>query len=97
MSITNPNACFDLYKSGKKLSFKQACLAKCADCTNSFSDGREDCQIPTCPIYPFMPYRDSKNNESQSNRPKRVLTDVQKAAMAKGRKNKASGRLAETA
>ena len=88
MSI-NPNTCFELYKSGKRLSFKQACLAKCADCTNSFADGRMDCLIPTCPIYPIMPYKDNKNAVLQTNRPKRVLSPEHLAKMKNNRKNKA--------
>jgi hypothetical protein len=97
MSITNPNTCFELYKSGKKLSFKQQCLAKCADCMNRFLDGREDCLIPTCPLYPSMPYRiksnavnDIENNETGSTKPKKVLSPEHLAKLAMARKNKAN-------
>lgn len=47
------------YYSGKKLHYKAMCLAKCADCMNGYLDGRMDCQIPDCPIYPIMPCREN--------------------------------------
>jgi hypothetical protein len=39
------------------LSARQALLAKCYDCTGSYDGGTEDCEIPDCPLHPFMPYR----------------------------------------
>jgi hypothetical protein len=42
---------------GGRLTFKQAIYAKCYDCMNYFSDGKIDCKIPSCPLFPFMPYR----------------------------------------
>ena len=41
---------------GKKLTFLQAIKAKCYDCMSCYVDGRVDCEIPLCPLYPFMPY-----------------------------------------
>ena len=51
------NTLFQMHKDGKRLSASQRCLAKCADCTNQFADGREDCGVISCPIHPIMPYR----------------------------------------
>jgi hypothetical protein len=48
------------YLAGDRLTQRQAILAKCADCTNWYGDGKDDCLIPDCPIYPFMPYRDKE-------------------------------------
>jgi hypothetical protein len=45
------------HRSGKKLSYKQAVLAKCNECCGFYADGKLDCQIPDCPLYGFMPYR----------------------------------------
>jgi hypothetical protein len=42
---------------GGKLTFKQAILAKCYDCMGFYVDGKADCAIPECPLYPVMPYR----------------------------------------
>ena len=45
---------------GRKLTFKQAVLAKCFDCMGGYVDGLVDCRVPHCPLYPFMPYRENK-------------------------------------
>ena len=43
--------------SGGRLTQRQAILAKCYDCMGYFTDGKEDCGIPECSLYPFMAYR----------------------------------------
>lgn len=45
------------YLEGKRITFKQAILALCYSCTNFYADGKNDCLISHCPLYPFMPYR----------------------------------------
>jgi hypothetical protein len=45
------------HRTGGRLTQRQAILAKCADCTCDFADGREDCDVESCPLHPFMPYR----------------------------------------
>lgn len=47
---------FKSYQNGSKLSLKKAILAKCAECMNFYADGRIDCEVKECPIYPWMPY-----------------------------------------
>ncbi|KQC08181.1 MAG: hypothetical protein APR62_05220 [Smithella sp. SDB] len=42
--------------TAEKLTFRQAIYAKCYDCTNYFSDGKQDCKMTACPLYPFMAY-----------------------------------------
>ncbi len=42
---------------GKRLTQRQAILAKCCECTGYHADGRTDCGITDCPLYQFMPYR----------------------------------------
>ncbi len=42
---------------GERLTQRQAILAKCADCTGYFTDGKLDCLMPDCPLYPFFPYK----------------------------------------
>jgi len=46
--------------AGDALSYKGAVLAKCYECTNGYADGRMDCQVPKCPLYGFMPFRDGR-------------------------------------
>ena len=45
---------------GKVLPRSQAIRAKCADCMGAYEDGAMDCKIPTCPLYPYMPYHGKK-------------------------------------
>ena len=47
-------------KNGQKLSPLKAIKANCYQCMNSYLDGKDDCQIPDCPLYPYMPYRKDK-------------------------------------
>jgi len=48
------------HMEGKRLSFKQAILAKCFECMNGFIDGKQDCGIHDCPLYPWMPFSSRK-------------------------------------
>ncbi len=43
----------------RKLTFRQRCIAKCFECMGGYVDGRVDCRITDCPLYPVMPYRES--------------------------------------
>ena len=45
---------------GKKLTYRQRCLANCYDCMGGYTDGKYSCEITDCPIYPVMPYRNKK-------------------------------------
>ena len=44
------------YLEGGKLTYKQAVQAKCFECMGYCIDGRIDCGISDCPLYPFMPH-----------------------------------------
>lgn len=41
---------------GEVLPRGSAIKAKCYDCSAYYSDGREDCRVHTCPLYPYSPY-----------------------------------------
>lgn len=43
---------------GRTLTQRQAIHANCYDCMGGYSDGKYSCGKVTCPLYPFMPYRD---------------------------------------
>ena len=45
---------------GKKLTLRQAVAAKCYDCGGYYQDGKIDCDLISCPLHPFMPYRIKK-------------------------------------
>jgi hypothetical protein len=44
------------YLNGGKLSLKQMILAKCFECCGNYADGKDDCELSDCPLYPIMPY-----------------------------------------
>ena len=60
------------YLQGDRLTRKEAMLAKCFECMGGYADGKVDCQVESCSLYPFMPFSACKN------RPKRELTPEQK-------------------
>lgn len=47
------------YIGGGKLTQRQMILAKCYDCMGGYADGKMDCGIPGCPLYPIMPYKNT--------------------------------------
>tara|TARA_B100000315_G_scaffold94826_1_gene87156 strand:+ start:9657 stop:9863 length:207 start_codon:yes stop_codon:yes gene_type:complete len=51
------------YLIGEKITFKQAVLAKCYECMCGYNDGKVSCEIPECPLYRFMPYKGTKQND----------------------------------
>lgn len=51
--------------SNARLTCREAILAKCASCMAYYADGRQDCHIPTCPLYPFQPYRSRKTTSKE--------------------------------
>jgi hypothetical protein len=48
----------DAHRAGARLTQRQGILAKCADCMGRYVDGRVDCRVPACPLYPWQPYRE---------------------------------------
>ena len=44
------------HEAGERLTMKQMILAKCYDCRGKYADGKLDCLIPECSLYPMMPY-----------------------------------------
>ena len=41
-------------------NLKPAIMAKCYECMGNYDGGVEDCKIPFCPLYPWMPYKEKK-------------------------------------
>ena len=62
---------------GDRLTLKQAVNAHCYDCTGFFADGKVDCGMKRCSLYPFMPYN--------PNRPKLPGKTMSSAHMEKMR------------
>jgi hypothetical protein len=71
-------------KSGQKLSPKQAILANCYQCLGFYVDGRHDCEIPDCPLYPFMPYRKDKVKAERARSEKQMEHDRKLSLLRSG-------------
>jgi len=70
---------------GERLTIRQMALARCFDCMGYFADGKADCEIPDCPLYPLMSYR---KGEKYRSAPARNLTDEQRAEIGARLKRK---------
>jgi len=57
---------------GEQLTFRETLLAKCYDCLGYYRDGKMDCNVPNCPLYQFMPYREET---------KKAFSDEQKVVL----------------
>ena len=44
------------YLKGEVLTNAVAVQAKCCDCSGYYIGGLKDCNVHTCPLYPFMPF-----------------------------------------
>ena len=66
---------------GNKLTLKQAVNAKCYDCMGFYADGKVDCEMPSCTLYPFMPYNPNRIKKTKT------MTDDQKKAVVERFKN----------
>ena len=70
------------YQLGDKISLKKSVLAKCADCMGYYIDGKMDCMIPDCSLYPFMVY-----GAAWKGRQKKIMSPMQLKAMRQGLKH----------
>ena len=67
--------------SGQRLTLKQAVLAHCYDCLGFYADGKHDCNMPHCPLHPFMAY----NEERVKRTINKSLTEEHKQKMIEAR------------
>jgi hypothetical protein len=67
---------FYKYELGAKLTLKQSILAKCCECMGKYADGKVDCGIEECPLYPFMVY-----GAMYRGREKRIISPLQAETM----------------
>jgi len=70
---------------GERNTIRQMVLAKCYDCMGYFNDGKIDCEVTLCPLYPIMAYRGGEKYATK------VLSDAHRkklsAAMTKSKGN----------
>ncbi len=75
------------YLKGDRLTHKEAIRAKCYECMCCFIDGRQDCGIPGCPLYPFMIFNPAKK---EPRRKKLTPEHIRKLQVGRKRNQKVS-------
>lgn len=68
------------YMEGKRITRSQAILGKCFECCNGYVDGRVDCNIPDCPLYPWMPFNSHPNTPKIARKPRQNTGQFQPRA-----------------
>jgi hypothetical protein len=66
------------FERGEEISRHDAIVAKCYECNNWYTDGKEDCLIHSCPLHGYMPY----NKNKYKGKP---ATEEQKQRLAQAR------------
>lgn len=61
--------------SGEVLGNAPAIIAKCCECSGYYVDGRNDCEVYTCPLYPHMPYGKMRKRYTRPDRIKQKPED----------------------
>ena len=70
------------YLKGGKLVASQAIKAACFCCEGYYLDGKVSCELPECPLFPFMPYSKQKIKHRKGKK----LSEEQKQKMKDGKK-----------
>lgn len=63
------------YYARERLTRGQGIIAKCAECMCWYIDGMRDCKMPDCPLYEWMPYRESRKRYVRPDRRKEETTN----------------------
>ena len=79
-------------QSHEKLSPKKAILANCYGCTGGYSDGRTDCELIDCPLYPHMPYRKNKLKQKRILSERQIESVKKLVSLRSGARKTASGK-----
>jgi hypothetical protein len=69
------------YLNGERLTMKQAILAKCYDCLGGYCDAKNDCKVPNCSLYGFMPYRENKEIRPKKERSQKQTNNDERLAL----------------
>ena len=56
------------FLEGKQLTRAEAILAHCYSCMGNYDGGARDCEIETCSLYLYMPYRKNKNHKARTEK-----------------------------
>ncbi|MBW2645073.1 MAG: hypothetical protein JRE23_02640 [Deltaproteobacteria bacterium] len=74
------------YLAGGKLTRKETMLAACYECMNGYADGKVDCGIESCPMYPYMPFSAHKTTSGRKLTPEQRVEAGER--LKKARKHK---------
>lgn len=77
-----------------KISRAKAVEHKCHQCMGGYLDGRVDCEVVTCPLYTFMPYRKLEPVTDWSERSPRAVGWRTPRTIPEDRKEKLTANLA---
>lgn len=94
MKLTGPKKYLHRYQINEKITLKQAVKAKCCECMGNFADGKVDCKIPECPLYPYQPYQKSilrliSHRRTHTPEERKVMVDH----LQRGRQKKREGKI----
>lgn len=73
------------FQTVAKITAREAIKAKCYECMGNYEDGRDDCEVTTCPLYGYMPYGSRKYEPTR--RGKGRADNLIKARAAKSKIN----------
>ncbi|MFA5377548.1 MAG: hypothetical protein WC455_17485 [Dehalococcoidia bacterium] len=76
---------------GETITLRQAVKAKCYDCMGFYTDGKVDCAIASCPLYPWMPFKAG----GVQKKPGRTMSDEHKEKLRLSRSSKIVSTVAE--
>ena len=68
--------------NGERLTIREMVISKCYECCGYFADGREDCEMSDCSLYPLMPYR--KSGAKYVSKKSQPMTEERKAKLVAG-------------
>lgn len=63
------------FLQGGNVTRAEAMLAHCYDCCGGYVDGAKSCEIETCSMYAYMPYRKDKAKLRRERSEKQILND----------------------
>ena len=76
------------YLEGGRLTRKEAMLSKCYECCNGYADGKVDCGVESCPLYPYMPFSAHKITSGRKLTPEQRVKAGERLKRAKKQKKR---------
>lgn len=64
LPVSKGLSCLRAHAAGQRLTPRNRIIGHCCDCMGYYLDGRTDCGVKTCILYPLMPYRADRKKPS---------------------------------